>query len=93
MTDSLSEGHFMSLSCTLFPHVRAVWPYPAMSEWRQIKEEHLLLSRESPLIAAGRLIVPENWDWDGTPLVSHVRYVGSDAPRQHRLCPRRGCAR
>ena len=63
----------MSLSCTLFPHVRAVWPYPAMSEWRQIKEEHLLLSRESPLVAAGRLVVPDDWDWDGTPLVSHVR--------------------
>ncbi|TKA52847.1 hypothetical protein B0A53_04543 [Rhodotorula sp. CCFEE 5036] len=78
--DSLSEGHFMSLSCTLFPHVRAVWPYPAMSEWRQIKEEHLLLSRESPLVAAGRLVVPDDWDWDGTPLVSHVRTDHGLAP-------------
>lgn len=78
--DSLSEGHFMSLSCTLFPHVRAVWPYPAMSEWRQIKEEHLLLSRESPLIAAGKLVVPDDWDWDGTPLVSHVRTDHGLAP-------------
>ncbi|GAA5866970.1 hypothetical protein JCM3774_003739 [Rhodotorula dairenensis] len=78
--DSLSEGHFMSLSCTLFPHVRAVWPYPAMSEWQQIKEEHLLLSRESPLITAGRLVVPDDWDWDGTPLVSHVRTDHGLAP-------------
>lgn len=57
----------------LYPHVRALWPYPTMSEWHQIKEEHLLLNRESPLIKSGQLVVPEDWDWDGAPVISHVR--------------------
>ncbi|GAA5988650.1 hypothetical protein JCM10908_003659 [Rhodotorula pacifica] len=78
--DSLSEGHFMSLSCLLYPHVRALWPYPPMSEWHQIKEEHLLLDKESPLVQEGRVLVPEGWDWDGRPLVSHVRTDHGLAP-------------
>ncbi|GJN94628.1 hypothetical protein Rhopal_007711-T1 [Rhodotorula paludigena] len=72
--DSLSEEHFFSLSCMLFPHVKGNWPYPFMTrnEW-QFKEEHLLLDASSPLIHSGRLRVPEQWDYEGSPLISHVR--------------------
>ncbi|BGP52442.1 hypothetical protein JCM10450v2_008420 [Rhodotorula kratochvilovae] len=72
--DSLSEEHFFSLSCQLYPHVRGEWPYPFMTtnQW-QFKEEHLLLHETSPLIRSGRLRVPKDWDWEGRPLISHVR--------------------
>ncbi|BGO96226.1 hypothetical protein NBRC10512_002131 [Rhodotorula toruloides] len=78
--DSLSEQQFFSLSCALYPHVRAVWPYPSMSEWRQVKEEHLFLLPDSPLVKSGKLRVPEDWDYDGSPLVSHVRTDHGLAP-------------
>ncbi|GJN94629.1 hypothetical protein Rhopal_007712-T1 [Rhodotorula paludigena] len=70
--DSLSEQHFYSLGCILFPHVRAVWPFPVMS-MGQIKEEHLVLDAEGPLVQSGLLRVPEDWDFDGRPLVSFLR--------------------
>ncbi|BGP52443.1 hypothetical protein JCM10450v2_008421 [Rhodotorula kratochvilovae] len=78
--DSLSEQHFFSLSCVLFPHVRAIWPFPTMSEWQQIKEEHLFLDPASPLIRGGRLRVPDDWDFEGSPLVTHVRTDHGFAP-------------
>ncbi|BGP21032.1 hypothetical protein JCM10213_002933 [Rhodosporidiobolus nylandii] len=71
--DSISEQHFFSLSCALYPHVKASWPFPPMSEWKQIKEEHLFLDPEGPLVSSGRLRVPEGWDWEGSAVVSHVR--------------------
>ncbi|GAA5900939.1 hypothetical protein JCM8208_007570 [Rhodotorula glutinis] len=80
--DSLSEQQFFSLGCLLFPHVRAQWPYPPMSEWRQIKEEHLFLDPVGPLVASGRLIVPEGFDFDGSPVVSHVRTDHGLAPSE-----------
>lgn len=54
-----------------------------MSEWRQVKEEHLFLLPDSPLVKSGKLRVPEDWDYDGSPLVSHVRCV--DALAQYAL--------
>ncbi|GAA6057989.1 hypothetical protein JCM3770_004601 [Rhodotorula araucariae] len=80
--DSLSEQQFFSLSCLLFPHVRALWPYPPMSEWHQIKEEHLHLDPASPLIATGELRLPEGFDFEGTPLISHVRTDHGLAPSE-----------
>lgn len=60
----------------LYPHVTATWPYPFMTsnQW-QFKEEHLLLDPDGPLIRSGRLRVPPNWDYEGAPLISHVRCV------------------
>ncbi|GJN94422.1 hypothetical protein Rhopal_007502-T1 [Rhodotorula paludigena] len=80
--DSLSEQQFFSLGCMLFPHVRALWPYPPMSMWVQIKEEHLLLKRDSPWVMDGTLHVPDDWDFDGSPLVSHVRTDHGVAPAE-----------
>ncbi|GAA5847289.1 hypothetical protein JCM9279_000223 [Rhodotorula babjevae] len=80
--DSLSEQHFFSLGCLLFPHVRALWPMPPMSMWKQIKEEHLFLDPASPLLASGRLSVPEGFDFDGSPVISHVRTDHGLAPSE-----------
>ncbi|GAA5899678.1 hypothetical protein JCM5296_001396 [Sporobolomyces johnsonii] len=83
--DSLSEQHFFSLSCLLSAHVRAQWPYPPMSEWHQIKEEHLYLRRDSPLVLSGALALPEGWtdaDYEERPLVSHVRSDHGFAPHE-----------
>ncbi|GAA5955606.1 hypothetical protein JCM21900_006668 [Sporobolomyces salmonicolor] len=83
--DSLSEQHFFSLSCLLSAHVRAQWPYPPMSEWHQIKEEHLYLRRDSPLVLSGALALPEEWtdaDYEERPLVSHVRSDHGFAPHE-----------
>lgn len=92
--DSLSEQQFFSLSCALYPHVRAVWPYPSMSEWRQVKEEHLFLVPDSPLIQSGKLRVPQEWDYEGSPLVSHVRCVLVPTfGRRRRLKLTRDCTR
>ncbi|GAA5936416.1 hypothetical protein JCM3775_000815 [Rhodotorula graminis] len=80
--DSLSEQQFFSLGCLLFPHVHALWPMPPMSEWQQIKEEHLFLDPASPLVASGRLTVPEGFDFAGSPVVSHVRTDHGLAPSE-----------
>ncbi|GAA5980687.1 hypothetical protein JCM11641_000176 [Rhodosporidiobolus odoratus] len=71
--DSLSEQHFFSLSCLLHPHVVASWPFEPMSEWKQIKVEHLHLNPESSFVKSGSLRLKEGWDREGTPMVSHVR--------------------
>ncbi|KAF8513175.1 hypothetical protein BU17DRAFT_53470 [Hysterangium stoloniferum] len=65
--DSISDGHFFTISCILYPHVRADPEYPFDRDGKQ----HLYLSRSSSLIT--QLKYPSGFDIDKTPLVTFQR--------------------
>ncbi|GAA6008992.1 uncharacterized protein JCM10292_001750 [Rhodotorula paludigena] len=62
--DSLSEQHFFSLGCVLFPHVYAVWG----SGWW---EQHMYIRADSPLLET--LDLPPGFDASTTPIISNLR--------------------
>lgn len=69
--DSVTEGHFFSMSCSLFPHVRAVPDYKSNEQWDRSWTQHLYFYRDSPLLS--NITVPEGFDIDATPLVTFRR--------------------
>lgn len=75
ITDSLSEQQFFSISCMLYPHVRAT---PEASQWGRAKDflgepQYLWLAPNSSLIP--KLTFPAGFDIAATPLVFFQRYA------------------
>ncbi|GAA5895868.1 hypothetical protein JCM5296_006688 [Sporobolomyces johnsonii] len=64
MGDSLSEQHFFSLGCTLFPHVEVRWGVG----WQ---EQFMYLNPNSPALAS--LVLPANFSIEKTPIISQFR--------------------
>ncbi|KZV72839.1 hypothetical protein PENSPDRAFT_565478, partial [Peniophora sp. CONT] len=69
--DSVTENHFFSLSCTLFPHVRAMPNYTENPYFDRAWPQHLYLNPNSPIIKT--LDMPEGFDIAETPLVTFRR--------------------
>ncbi|CAE6440264.1 unnamed protein product [Rhizoctonia solani] len=70
--DSVTEQHFFSMSCMLYPHVRATPDYSLTGgsgprDWPQ----HLYLNPSSPLVT--QLKLPSGFDIERTPLVTFRR--------------------
>ncbi|GAA6038651.1 hypothetical protein JCM8097_009466 [Rhodosporidiobolus ruineniae] len=62
--DSLTEQHFFSLGCTLFPHVEVKW---GAGWWEQL----MFLRGDSPLVPS--LDLPPSFNFTGTPLITNIR--------------------
>ncbi|GAA6002607.1 hypothetical protein JCM10207_007589 [Rhodosporidiobolus poonsookiae] len=62
--DSLSEQHFFSLGCTLFPHVEVRW---GAGWWEQL----MFLRADSPLLDS--LDLPPSFSLSSTPLITNLR--------------------
>lgn len=69
--DSVTENHFFSLSCLLFPHVRATPNYTENPYFERHWQQNLYLLPTSPLIPT--LKFPEGFSIENTPLVSFRR--------------------
>ncbi|KAF8898089.1 hypothetical protein CPB85DRAFT_1377616 [Mucidula mucida] len=69
--DSISEGHFFSLSCTLYPHVVATPDYVKNPYFDRAWPQNLYLNPNSPLIKTLRF--PRGFNISGTPLVTFRR--------------------
>lgn len=69
--DSISENHFFSLSCMLYPHVRATPDYTSTDNFDRAWQQDLFLEKTSPLVPYLRF--PTNFDIDKTPLVTFRR--------------------
>ncbi|KAI0338215.1 hypothetical protein BDW22DRAFT_1363087 [Trametopsis cervina] len=69
--DSVTEGHFFSLSCSLFPHVRATPNYTENPYFDRAWPQNLYLNPQSPLVQY--LQLPEGFDIAQTPLVTFRR--------------------
>ncbi|KAM6496673.1 hypothetical protein JOM56_007146 [Amanita muscaria] len=69
--DSVTENHFFSLSCLLYPHVLGSPNYTANPYFDRAWIQHLHLNPESPLVH--RLRPPTGFDIKTTPLVSFRR--------------------
>ncbi|KAF8547611.1 hypothetical protein OG21DRAFT_1517191 [Imleria badia] len=67
MGDSITENHFFSLSCLLYPHVRATPNYTENPYFDRAWPQKLYLSPTSPLIP--ELDFPPNFSIENTPLV------------------------
>ena len=65
--DSITENHFFSLSCLLYPHVRATPNYTENPYFDRAWPQKLYLSPTSPLIP--ELDFPPNFSIENTPLV------------------------
>ena len=65
--DSITENHFFSLSCLLYPHVRATPNYTENPYFDRAWPQKLYLSPTSPLIP--KLDFPPNFSIEETPLV------------------------
>lgn len=70
-TDSITEGHFFSLSCLLYPHVIATPDYNGNSGFDRAWPQHLHLSPTSPLLSS--LSFPAGFNITLTPLVTFRR--------------------
>ena len=68
--DTVSEGHFFSLSCELYPHVRAE-PTAFQDPYDWDKPQHLFLREDSWLVP--KLKLPPGFDFNLTPLVTFYR--------------------
>ncbi|KAH9942482.1 uncharacterized protein BXZ73DRAFT_88044 [Epithele typhae] len=68
--DSVTENHFFSLSCMLYPHVRATPDY-TLGGFDFAWPQNLYLSSSSPLLPSLKL--PKDFDIDNTPLVTFRR--------------------
>jgi hypothetical protein len=71
MGDSITEGHFFSLSCILYPHVRATPNYTENPYFDRAWPQNLYLNPSSPLIPT--LSLPANFSIENTPLVTFRR--------------------
>ena len=69
--DSVAENHFFSLSCLLYPHVRATPNYTENPYFERHWPQHLYLLPTSPLV--GKLKFPQGFSIENTPLVSFRR--------------------
>ncbi|KAH9941122.1 uncharacterized protein BXZ73DRAFT_98334 [Epithele typhae] len=69
--DSVTEGHFFSLSCMLYPHVRATPDYTKSKTFDRAWPQNLYLDPSSPLFSSLKL--PEGFDVATTPLVTFRR--------------------
>ncbi|KAG6840110.1 hypothetical protein C0991_008900 [Blastosporella zonata] len=69
--DSITEGHFFSLSCVLSPHVIATPTYTPNSYFDRAWPQNLYLNPESPLV--NELFIPGDFDIAKTPLVTFRR--------------------
>ena len=70
-TDSVTENHYFSLSCLLYPHVRATPDYRMIAGYDHGWPQNLYLNPDSPLIP--HLRFPEGFDIAATPLVTYLR--------------------
>lgn len=71
MADSITEGHFFSLSCLLSPHVRATPNYTENPYFDRAWPQNLYLNPSSPLVHT--LLFPANFSIEKTPLVTFRR--------------------
>ncbi|KAF9050493.1 hypothetical protein BJ165DRAFT_1342460 [Panaeolus papilionaceus] len=69
--DSVTDNHFFSLSCILYPHVIATPNYTANPDIDRGYPQHLYLNPESPLIR--HLALPRDFSITSTPLVAYRR--------------------
>ncbi|TFK44094.1 hypothetical protein BDQ12DRAFT_3050 [Crucibulum laeve] len=69
--DSVTENHFFSLSCLLYPHVIATPNYTANPYFDRAWPQHLYLNPASPLVP--RLSLPYGFNITSTPLVTFRR--------------------
>ena len=69
--DSVTENHFFSLSCLLYPHVRATPDYVANPYFDRGWPQHLYLEPSSPLVKS--ISFPPGFDIHTTPLVTFRR--------------------
>jgi len=69
--DSVTENHFFSLSCMLYPHVRATPNYTENPYFDRAWPQNLYLNPNSPLIPNMKL--PEGFSIESTPLVTFRR--------------------
>ncbi|EIW63587.1 uncharacterized protein TRAVEDRAFT_161946 [Trametes versicolor FP-101664 SS1] len=69
--DSVTENHFFSLSCLLYPHVRATPDYVANPYFDRGWPQNLYLDPASPLIS--KIKFPDGFDIETTPLVTFRR--------------------
>ncbi|GLB45042.1 hypothetical protein LshimejAT787_1901200 [Lyophyllum shimeji] len=69
--DSITEGHFFSLSCVLYPHVVATPVYTPKSYFDRTWPQNLYLNPDSPLVKD--LYLPPGFNMTGTPLVTFRR--------------------
>jgi hypothetical protein len=77
--DSITEGHFFSLSCMLHPHVIATPTYTPNTYFDRAWPQNLYLNPESPLLRTNtrinknRLVFPPGFNITTTPLVTFRR--------------------
>ncbi|KAG8908249.1 hypothetical protein FRB99_008314 [Tulasnella sp. 403] len=69
--DSVTQEHFFSLSCSLYPHVRATPDYSGRYDWDRAWPQNLYLHPESPLLS--RINFPAGFDINKTPLATFRR--------------------
>ncbi|KAF8629401.1 hypothetical protein AX15_003456 [Amanita polypyramis BW_CC] len=69
--DSVTENHFFSISCLLYPHVLGSPNYTENPYFDRAWPQHLHLNPESPLVR--RLRFPRGFNISTTPLVSFRR--------------------
>ena len=70
-SDSVTENHFFSLSCTLYPHVIATPDYTTGGGFDRAWPQNLYLNPSSPLLS--KLSFPKGFDVASTPLVTFRR--------------------
>ncbi|KAH9942489.1 uncharacterized protein BXZ73DRAFT_88047 [Epithele typhae] len=68
--DSVTENHFFSLSCMLYPHVRATPDY-TLGGFDRAWPQNLYLNSSSPILPSLKL--PKDFDIENTPLVTFRR--------------------
>jgi len=69
--DSVTENHFFSLSCLLYPHVRATPNYTENPYYERHWQQDLFLLPTSPLVP--KLKFPKGFSIEHTPLVTFRR--------------------
>ncbi|KAJ3885436.1 hypothetical protein GG344DRAFT_59242 [Lentinula edodes] len=69
--DSITEGHFFSISCLLYPHVIATPDYVQNPYFDRAWPQNMYLNPESPVV--GDVAYPEGFDIEKTPLVTFRR--------------------
>ncbi|KIK24788.1 hypothetical protein PISMIDRAFT_677882 [Pisolithus microcarpus 441] len=69
--DSIAENHFFSLSCLLYPHVRATPNYTENPYFDRAWVQNIYLSPTSPLL--DEIDLPTGFSVESTPLVTFYR--------------------
>ncbi|TRM70243.1 hypothetical protein BD626DRAFT_625468 [Schizophyllum amplum] len=69
--DSITEGHFASISCLLYPHVIATPDYNKNPYFDRAWPQNMYLNPDSPLVQ--RMKLPRGFNATGTPLVTFRR--------------------